>query len=382
MMLRVPLLRFETLGIIFLLGGCENTRFYNTRQWIDRPGPVEKQTVPSLFMRNNYYYPVRDFFDPHVFASLGNPDAPVAWDIDDNGEVADNSYYTNRPITKITPAQAAQGAATAHPPQPPWTILKKKNHDNIRQFTGKDALGRKFMVKFDDPKYPEAGSGAAIISARILWLLGYNIPPNYLVTIDGQRAEASLFIDSKLGPSDIDTVRYRREMRALRLASAWIDDLDRVSNNTLIVTKDGINHYYLIDFNSTLGLWQGQPKQPWQGHRHIWDPNWGLSNVLSFGALERAQIHHREPVSRSVGIFYDDDFDPMAWKTQQPNSPFRFMTREDARWMARKIAQISPEQIRSIVQAARYSDPEDEKHVRKTLLARQQKIVAILNKQP
>lgn len=332
-------------------------------------------------MRNNYYYPARDVFDGRVWASLVDPAQPRAMDLDERGEVPDGSFYTNRAIEKLTPAEAALGPAKGvAAPAGPWTVSKRSSRNGRDQFVGKDALGRKFMVKFDHPEYPEAGSAAAIIVSRLFWLAGYHVPANFIVTVDGRRGEASLFIEGEdPGPFDLDTFRYRRSLRGLRVLSAWVDDLDRVSNNTIVTRENGRVRYYFIDFNSSLGLWQGMPKQPWQGHRHIWDPTWGLVNLVSLGALERSQVRHRAPVSRAVGVFYGDDFDPRTWKSQQPNSPFRFMTREDARWMADKIARITPAQLRAIVKAGRYSDPKDEEHVFQALMTRREKILATLS---
>jgi hypothetical protein len=53
------------------------------------------------------------------------------------------------------------------------------------------------------------------------------------------------------------------------------------------------------------------------------------------------------------------------------------MTLPDALWMVRRIARITPEQLRAIVHAAGYSDPADEDHVYQTLLARQEKIISL-----
>jgi hypothetical protein len=376
-------MRYGAAGILaaaFLFGGCEDVRYYNTRVWMDKPVPKDTEAPAGRFMRNNYYYPGRDAFDPRVWASPADPAQPRAMDIDESGEVPDSSFYMNRAVDKITREQAAAGpAAGVQPPRNPWTVSKRSSHDGSDQFVGKDAAGRKFMVKLDHPDYPEAGSGASIIVNRLFWLMGYYVPPSFIVTVDGKRGEASLFIQGEdPGPFDLDTYRYRREYRGLRILSAWLDDLDRASNNTIATREGDTVRYYFIDFNSSLGLWQGRPKEPWQGHRHFWDPTWGLVNLVTLGGLARSQIRSTRPVSKAVGMFYAEDFDPMQWTTQQPNSPYRFMTREDARWMARKIAAIRPEQLRAIVKAAKYSEAKDEEYVFQTLMARREKILALM----
>jgi len=380
--------RFEPFAIALVLlafSGCGQLRYYNTTDYISGPARTYEESWTARFMKNNYYYPVRDAFDPHVWASLIDPNQPPAWDVDESGNVPEGSFFSNRPIERITPDQAARGATLGlEPPKPPWTVKKVRRGRTPASFVAADATGRKFLVKLDDEQYPEAGTAAAIISSRIFHLLGYHVPPNWLVTIkgtgngeyDGKRAEASLFIPGRvLGHYKFDWLRYRREFRALRLAAAWLDDLDRSDNNTLVTLIDGRSYFYLIDFDSTLGLWHGRPKQPWQGHRHLWDPPWALAQILTFGALSRCRIKHAEPFSRSVGVYYGDDFDPLAWKPHHPNSAFRLISQADARWMARRISRITDEQLAAIVEVAKLSRPADRRHLLRTLSARRDKIV-------
>ncbi|NLX04247.1 MAG: hypothetical protein GXY33_03775, partial [Phycisphaerae bacterium] len=157
------------------------------------------------------------------------------------------------------------------------------------------------------------------------------------------------------------------------------DDIDRTDSNTLLTFHGDRNLYYLIDFDSSLGLWQGRAKLPWMGHRHAWDPNWVLLSTI--GLAPNPIIHH-EPVSDAVGLLYADDFDPFAWKQQIANSAFRLMARSDAEWIARRMAQVSREQLAAIVHAARYSNPEDERYVLETLMARRVVILKQLGIEP
>ena len=365
-----------------LAGGCAELRYYNSTNYVQKPGKTYQESWANRFLKNNYYYPIRDLFDPNVRASLTDSSAPQAWNLDQADNVPDGSFYLNRNIGQTTAQQAALAPGAV--PKAPWKVLKARASKPRPSFVGQDATGRKFMVKLDDPNFPQAGSAAAIISSRILALLGYYVPNNYIVTIegtslpeyDGHRAEASAFVDGQvLGHFKFDWLRYRREIRALRVVCAWLDDLDRSDNNVLLMYRHGKSYYYLLDFDSTLGLWHGASKQPWQGHRHLWDPYWATLDLLSFTIFSRYQIKHRQPYSAAVGIFYPDHFDPLAWKPHHPNSAFRFMSNADAQWIARKIAKITPQQLGAIVKAARYSNPDDQNHVLKTLLQRQAKIL-------
>jgi len=377
------LCRVLAAGALLTLLGCNRLHVYNSAAWIEKPKFYNRSST-CRFLKYNYFYPVRDAFNPQVWASLYNKNQPPAWDVDASGQVPDGSCYVNRDLSQISPDQAADGPTIGPPPLSPWKVVTPRPGKKPTSFIGEDATGRRFMVKLDDPDYPEAQSAAAVVTTRILWLLGYHVPADYVVTIagtgvpdyDGRRAEASEFIPGKLlKPFKFDALRYRREMRGLRLVSAWLDDVDRCDNNTLVVSRNDRPYFYLLDFDSTLGLWKGRPKPVQRGHCHVWDPPWMTIELLSLGGLSRSQIRHHKPVSTAIGVYYADDFDPSAWKGEQPNTAFRFMSQADTEWIIRKIAQITPEQIQAIVKVARFSNPEDEDHLYRTLLERRRKIL-------
>ena len=274
-----------------------------------------------------------------------------------DGEVPDGSFYANRQPPELTPAAVAIGPCTCPPPEAPFTIKKVKIQESGRPgFIGTDATGRTFFFKLDHPDYPELGTTASIVGSRILWALGYNVPPIFLVEVsgtgdprlDGRRAAASLFIDDVVGHFHFDWFRNRRELRGLRLASAWINDVDRVGSNTLVVNRDGVGTYYLIDFDSCLGSWQGCPRDRWRGSR----PRWGLPPYPT-------GPNYRGPaVSPALGNLVGH-FDPARWHAQISNNAFNHMTAADAAWICHKIRQLDRPHIRAIVAAAQLSDPRD-----------------------
>jgi hypothetical protein len=217
----------------------------------------------------------------------------------------------------------------------------------------------------------------------MLWALGYHVPANYLVTLegtgrgdlDGRRAIASSIVPGAVaGRWKLDWFRYRREIRALRVACAWLNDVDRVDGNNLVAIADDVATYYLLDFDSALGAWQGKPKQPWRGWQHAWDVQWQWRTVTSLGRDKPGYDPNQPIVSRGVGRF-DNRFDPIEWRPQLPNSAFRHMTENDAAWMARKIAAISGPQLEAIVNEARFTDPQDSQYVLETLLARRRAVL-------
>ena len=104
------------ITILLVQPGCGGRlRYYNTSAWIEKQGDAYNDTLIEQFMKNNYYYPIRDIFDLRVMASLFDPALVRAWNVDAAGEVGDGSFYTNRPISTISPAQAAAGPGLSPP---------------------------------------------------------------------------------------------------------------------------------------------------------------------------------------------------------------------------------------------------------------------------
>jgi hypothetical protein len=367
------------MGACVPLVGCAAFRYANTAAHITHDVRANDDSNEIIAFKTHVLFPGRDIltFDWLWRIALGDE----AWNADCDLE-AGTSFYTPRVPEELTPERIARGPCTC-PPLPPLRVLKAKHGAASAGFLGEDATGRRFLFKLDDPGYPELGSSVSIIGSRILWALGYNVPEVYLVRIegsgdrrfDGRRATATLFLDNVRGHFRFDWFRYRREVRALAMACAWINDVDRGGRNNLVVVEGGRATYYLIDFDSCLGSWQGRPKEPWRGWQPEGDPVWTLLRVLSLGLLH-SEPHPGQPViSPAVGRF-DADFDPRAWRPQAPNTAFDHVTLADLRWIAERIGRLERPQIEAIVAAAELSDPADARYLVETLLSRQERILA------
>src|SRR6266481_3392060 len=172
----------------------------------------------------------------------------------------------------------------------------------------KDSKGDSYIIKFDNKKYPELQSGAEMISTKILYAAGYNVPENHLAYLDAKllrigedvkikdengkirsltredldetltrvarmpdgriRVLASKLIPGKpkgpfpqIGlrrddPNDWIPHEHRRELRGLRVIASWINHWDMKEDNGLdtYVEENGRKflRHYLIDFGSTL----------------------------------------------------------------------------------------------------------------------------------
>ncbi len=384
------------LGVTF---GCAELRYVNTAPHITQHVRANDESNELIAFKTWVLYPGRDLLTFDWLGRLLGGDE--AWNADTDFD-AGTSFYTARTDDELAPerlrggyrrdadapqyrrdADAPQTYSDVAPPRPPLRLVRKPRRGKpCTKFIAEDATGRRFLFKLDDPRYPELGSSASIIAARLLWALGYNVPAVFVTQIDGtgderldgRRATASLWLDGTIGHFRWDWFRYRREARALRIACAWINHVDCGGRNALVAVADGQARYILIDFDSCLGAWQGRPKGPWRGWQHEGDPGWNLLRVLSLGLLHPEPDPRQPIVSPAIGRF-DADFDPRAWRPQAPNTAFDHMTPADLRWIAERIRRLDRPRIEAIVAAAELTDPADADYLVETLLARRQRIL-------
>ena len=172
----------SVLPLSALVGGCAGLRYANTAPLIERHIRASHDPIWVVMFKGSLLYPARDVLtlDPLWRLLFGDE----AWNREGGG-VADSSFYRNRRTEALTPARVALGPCTMPPPQLPFRIDKIKVGGATPGFIGRDAQGRKFLFKLGDPDYPELGTSAAVVGSRVLWALGYNVPPVFLVRIEG-----------------------------------------------------------------------------------------------------------------------------------------------------------------------------------------------------
>jgi len=375
-------MRWVTFILVLLtcvLGGCIRHDLAQTNWVTTEPKAHEAAPRWEVWLKNTYFYPVGRWFIPP---------AGDATNVDERGDVPTCSFYVNRDISTLTPEQIERGPCTSLEVPTPIRIKKVKDHPVKPGFFGKDAAGRTYLFKLDPPGSAELCTGAEAVATRLLWACGYHVPANRICTIegtgderfDGKRALASEFITGKiLGSWKFRDACRRREMRALKVVAAWINCTDTCDHNTLVTWRDGRAYYYLLDFDNALGAHTYGPKAPWHGWRHRWDVEEQLWAVGTLGLSLVRKVPYRPPapvVSEAVGRF-DGRADPRRFKNAFPNYAFREMRRADAVWMARKLAQFTPAQIRAAVRAGRYSSKSDEDYLVTILLERRDAICRI-----
>jgi len=364
---------------------------------------------------------------------------PRATNVNTLGEIPDSSWFENRIGRRaMSIEELVRGPNTTGGPDTtkPWTIIRGKSGGITPGFTVHDDRGDVYFIKFDPSDYPSLPSGADVIGTKLFHAMGYHVPANYIAHIrrnnltispmatisgggrkkatmtesdldailedvvpraDGRiRVIASLNLAGRpIGPrkfwgtlgddaNDILPHEDRRELRALRLFSAWLNHDDSRSINSLdmFVAGEGerghVKHY-LIDFSSTLGSGSlgGRitPQSERAGNEYLLD--WGAfwKVTFSLGLWDRKWRNVEYPDYPEIGNFEADFFQPHLWVPEYPNVAFDRMLNDDAFWAAHIIEQFSDEAIRAIVATGRYLDPEAPRYLAETLIKRRDKCV-------
>ncbi len=378
--------------------------------------PVSRLTNPGRLVRR-------------VGTGFGGHHVQKAEDINTLGEVYNSSWFTNRiGLFPLTIDQVADGGArSALPDQDsPWVVIGAKTEGVTPGFNIRDARGEVYVIKFDPPKYPGTTLSAGVVSSRLFWAMGFNVPQDNIVKFrredldiapgitftaghdqvksfgdqeldnllsrlptlpDGRYfALASKFLDGQpMGPFDYEGLRDdnpndridhqdRRQLRGLRMFAAWLNHFDTKQHNTLdmYVQEDGrrfVKHY-LIDFASTLGVGGFGPVDK-LGYEYEADLPAVVGRILSLGIHETSWYGAHQPEGLpAVGFFTAENWDPIEWKPQNPNSAFANMTDLDGYWAAKVISAFSDDHLEAVLREAQYQDPRAIAYLKDVLGAR------------
>ena len=373
-------------------------------------------------------------FAEHTFFKRGDRRDVRAENVNTMDEVPNSTWFTNRlGRTPMSIEQLVRGPNQLDVLNiDGWPIVQEKSSGITPGYRVTDPSGHLYQVKFDPPGNPEMASGAEVIGAAIYHALGYNVVQGYIVDVDPAqvvigpkamtvdmsgrrrpmrrddvdrifsraarlpdgkyRATLSRFADGRpVGyfkyygtrpddPNDIHPHEHRRELRANRVFSAWLnhDDSRGINSLDMLEGPEGRRYirHFMFDFGSIMGSGSTVPQRPRAGNEYIleWGP--ALKTLATFGLYVRPWItvdYWEE--AKSVGRFEADFFDPIAWRPEYPNPAFDNMRADDAFWAARLVARFSDEAIRAIVSKARYSEPGASEHVAATLIKRRDKVL-------
>ncbi len=334
----------------------------------------------------------------------------------DDGRLVSSAFVTDRDPATLTPDNVRWGPTKpGDRATPPFVITKSKTEGKTAGFFVTDARGARYLFKLDPIEVPELLSGAEVVSSKLLFALGYHVPSYEIVFVrpgelgmsegavmkdrrgeahpfteemlrelleprvrDGtMRVAASKILDGEiLGPASFKRFRDCTEMRALRVAYAWLNNIDAKDHNTLLIWDGQRTTGYLIDFGTSLGAdaGLGAPKMPCEGWRYVVDMAEASLELLTLGLHRPACDPQMQTVNPRVGLL-STHVDPTRWKPYAPNLAFQEMDEEDAEWIVRRLARFSREQIAAAVSAGQYSRPEDAAYLTEVLDQRRLAII-------
>ena len=405
---------------------------------VDDQRDVPKRPDVSLALDDLDYYD-RSFAGP-ILRALELPAHHRARGVNALDEVPDSTWFTNRiGVRDLSPEQIRQGPVEDEGPEThvPWTILSTKGGGSETGFMIRDARGVKYLIEFDHEALPELETGADIVTDRLLWAFGYNVPadqvafvrPSDLVLapdakikdhlghttghLDAERLEhalqlawrapdgrfrvkASRFLSgTPLGgtpptgtrghdPNDRIPHQLRRDQRGQYPLFAWLDHVDLTQSNFLDMwvesPRDPSRHHvvhYKVDFGKSLSVMAVTDHYLRDGYAYTFDWEHLATALFSLGLAPRPWQHRFGMVLTGVSpTFSALSFDPGAWHPDLPYPPFQDADRFDMFWGTKILARFTRAQIHAAVEAARFSDPRTVEYLTDTLVARQRETEA------
>ncbi len=343
-------------------------------------------------------------------------------------EVPDSSWYVNRTLTG---EDVFRGVNDDTGPVPgTWTVSRKAGGVSPG-FTIADARGRRYFVKFDPKGHPELATAAEAIVTRLFHALGYHVPQASIVTLrrewlaigkgatvrlpSGHRRPLRMAdIDDVLeraernpdgsyrtvmtegladaiggfmyegtrpdDPNDVVPHENRRELRGLRVFSAWVNHTDAKALNSLdTLVKQGdrtIVKHHLIDFNAALGSAGIGLRERRDGYEYLVEIDAAKRALPAFGFRPRAWMTIDYPEFRGVGRFESEAFVPEEWRPRVPNPAYIRSRPDDTFWAARKLMAMDDEMVHFAVRAGQLSDDRAAIFLAEALIERRNKIGA------
>ncbi len=345
---------------------------------------------------------------PYALAQPLTGPGAEALDLTHFDDLVGSSWWVPRMgYRAITPAELARGPTSPEgAPHGEHLVVKSGKGTGVTPgFTAKDDKGDTYIVKFDPPGYLHLQSAPGVIGNRLMWGAGYHVAEDYLVRFDsadlkladdasietptGERpmteadlhallqgvptlpdgrflALASKYVPgAPKGPFYFDGTRAddpndhydhedRREVRALRVFSAWIDDVDMREGNTLdVYVKPGYLRHYLLDFGAALGSASTVPKRPPDGAEGAADLWRVAARLFTLGAYRAEWEDESGRVARPAIGYLEGaaDFEPGGWTPNWTNPAFVDLTEADGYWASKILWSFTDAHIRAAVAA-------------------------------
>jgi len=364
-------------------------------------------------------------------------------------EVPDSSWFTNRiGVHAITPHELETYACRPdqmldpeHAPDHSWLVDKGKDSGSTPGFRMKVPGHGKYLMKVNPGAVQERQIAATLIGEAVFWAAGYNasceqalaVRPSVFKLKPGLRATHGNFgdeydfdqkaLDDMLAkathrgdrvrmtasawvsgytigqfryegtrdddPNDVIPHQDRRELRGMRLLTAWIDHFDSREGNSLDTwmtdskggapdSSPGHVVHYQIGTSAALGdTWDSDAITRRLGTSYILDWNDTAVDFITLGALTRPwDTEQFTPGHELFGYMNVAGFDPEKWKNEYPNAAFDRMTERDGAWMARILAHFTPDLVATLARMPDFTDPRNTTYLASVLEGRLEKILA------
>ena len=362
-------------------------------------------------------------------------------------EVPDSAWFTNRIGQRsMTVAEVAQGACSTNDildaenaATGSWVIDHGKAEGATEGFRVVVPGKGKYMLKAESvDDQPERQGAAAAIGSAIFHAVGYYTTCEQVIYVDpavfkltpGLRAKgnfgdekafdraaldaivaksprhgarirmsASKWIEGHIiGPYDFhgtrdddpnDVIEHedRRELRGMRILSAWLDRYDTRRGNTLDTwmaddkTKPDsspghVIHYQLDTSEAIGGNWPWDPLSRRLGNEYVFD--WGdmASDFVTLGIPRRPwDLKHEVSGQELFGYYMDVDFHPDGWRNAYPNKAYSRATERDKAWMARILAHFTPDAIDALAHLGKFTDEGHAEYLSRILRGRLDRIL-------
>ena len=408
--------RVLLVGVLLTMSCARDIRPFPLAEpmWVDE-GDTSPFTPPPAEYFSPFAWDGADQMVFRPLAQAFKVEAPAeAVNVNAMDEVPNSSWFVNRLTRQTLALDQILAAACDEPPLDPsgqWMITNAKPNGANPGFIIEDERGRKFLLKFDSPRQPERATSADVMGSILYWAAGYHTPCNRIVyfdreilsiepgataEVDGEdvpmtwellepafgkatrtedglfRAASSRFLPGRpIGPWRYEGVRQddandvvpheeRRELRGAYVLTSWINHFDSREQNTLAMWIEGeeggghVRHNY-IDWGDSFGsMWSVRGISERLGHSSYFDLGHVTADFLSLGLIPRPwRNNHLGPTGETLGYFNVETFVPDRYRPGYPNPAFLRATERDNAWMARIIADITPETVEAIVGEAK-----------------------------
>jgi hypothetical protein len=254
-------------------------------------------------------------------------------------------------------------------PQDPFTFVKEDLNGTNPKFVIKDSAGVKWKLKLGEEARPETAA------SRLVWAAGYfadeeyflpdliirNVPSNLhrgekYVEPDGYTHNARLkrYLE---GEEKFGTWKWKdnpftgtRELNGLRVMMALINNWDLKDINNTIYSVDGNKIYMITDLGASFGsTGRAATRAGGKGNLGVYEESKFIEKlappVVDFYVPSRPALIHLVEASEYAARIN------LEWIGK--NIPI-----DDARWIGKILAQLSPEQIQKAFGAAGFSPKE------------------------